>query len=124
MSAMIGTLSAAETISQSCRQSILIYRGLFPRLLDFGFERNGVRTGDATVFADPPEVHNHKDQSDDGNADAVPDVRAEQRVGVDDRAAEQAKANIVVGRHAELGPERPFVTEKRSGAGHIGADGY
>src|SRR5579863_5003989 len=97
---MIGTLSGAEMISQSCRQSMVSYRGLFPRLLDLGFENDRRRAGDAAVLTHAPEVHDHEYQRDDGNADAVPDVRAQKRVGVHDRSAEQAKANIVVRSHA------------------------
>src|SRR5882762_6699190 len=68
-------------------------------------------------------MHNHEDQRDDGNADAMPDVGAEERVGVDDGTAEQAKADVVVRSHAHLRAERSFVSEKRCGAGHVGAYG-
>src|SRR6266403_3088674 len=68
-------------------------------------------------------MHDHENQGDDGNTDAMPDVGAEERVGVDDGAAEQAKADVVVRSHAHLRAERAFVAEKRSGARHVGAYG-
>src|SRR5713226_5889776 len=111
-------------ISQSCRQSIVGYRGLFPRLLDLRFENDRRWAGDAAVLTHTPEVHHHEDQGDDGNADAMPDVRAEKRVGVDDRSAQEAETNIVVWSHAQLSAKGAFVAEKRSGARHIRADGH
>src|SRR6266403_653713 len=68
-------------------------------------------------------MHDHENQGDDGNTDAMPDVGAEERVGVHDGAAQQTKADVVVRSHAHLRAERSLVAEKRSGARHVGAYG-
>src|SRR5437879_1046994 len=92
----MGTLSGAEMISHSCFQSILS-----ARLLDFGFEHDRSRARDAAIFSYAPEVHDHQHRSDDRNANAMPDVRTQERVRIHDRAAQQSEANIIVGRHAQ-----------------------
>ncbi len=56
-----------------------------------------------------------------GIADAVPDVGAQQRVGIHDRAAQQAEAHVVEWRHAQLRAERAVVAEQRRGARHVRA---
>src|ERR1700752_3178937 len=142
----MGTLSGAEPISQSCRQSIssprtmwerppsavrsskarrflsarktlsscarrtaeggcphknlLLSRRLWPspRLVGFFGQHDGGRTRDAAIFSYAPEVHNHQHRGHDRNADAVPYVGAQQRVGIDDRATQQSKADVVVRR--------------------------
>src|SRR5260370_33989117 len=49
---------------------------LLLRLLHFGVEHHGRRAGDAAILTHAPEVEDHEDGSDDGNADAMPDVGA------------------------------------------------
>src|SRR3989475_11680860 len=66
-------------------------------------------------------MQDHEDRSDDGNADAMPDVGAKERVGVHDGAAQKAKANVVVRRHAQLRAEGTFMTEEGGGACHVRA---
>src|SRR5579859_158300 len=122
MSATMGTLSGAEMISHSCLQSIVHAAGLFPRLLNLGVEDDLGWAGDAAIFAHTPEVQNHKNGSDDGNADAVPDIGSEQRVGIHNGAPEQSKAHVVVWRHAHLRTEGPFVSKQRRGARHVRAN--
>src|SRR6202040_4325843 len=113
----MGTLSGAEAISHSCFQSILS-----ARLLDFGFEHDWRRARNASIFSYAPEVDDHQNRSDDGNADAMPDVRTQKRVRVHDRAAQQSEANIIVGRHAQHVTEGTLMSEERCSARHIGAD--
>src|ERR1700726_3956774 len=67
-------------------------------------------TGDASVFSYSPEMHDHQHRGDDGNTDAVPDVGAQQGIRIDDRAAQEAEANIVIRRHAEQWSERALVS--------------
>src|SRR6266478_2209718 len=73
---------------------------LLLRLLHFGVENHGGGAGNTAILAHAPKVQDHENGSDDGNADAVPDVRAKESVGVHDRAAQEPEAHIVVGRHA------------------------
>src|SRR6266478_4779859 len=73
---------------------------LFLRLLHFGVEHHGRGAGDAAILTNAPEVEDHENGSDDGNADAVPDVGTKESVGVHNGATEQAEANVVVGCHA------------------------
>src|SRR6266478_4535199 len=96
---------------------------LLLRLLHFGVENHGRWAGNAAILTNAPEVQNHEDRSDDGNADAVPDVGAEERVGVDDGAAQEAEAHVVVRSHAQHRAEGAFVSEYGSGARHVGTDG-
>src|SRR5437868_531692 len=133
--AMIGTLSAAERICQSCFQSMAdpLRRGqrsdhrhercprrrgsarvasnpwLFFRLLDLGVENHLSRPGYPAILSHAPEVQDHEDGSNDGNADAVPDVRAQERVGVHNRSAKQSEAHIIVRSHPKLWAKRAFV---------------
>src|SRR5882762_6305338 len=65
-----------------------------------------------------PEVQDHEERSDDGNADAMTDVGAEKRVGVDDGAAQQAETHIVV-RSNEGRSEGAFIAEPRGSARHV-----
>ncbi len=51
----------------------------------------------------------------------MPDVGAEERIGIHDRAAEQAEAHVVVRSHAHLRAEGAFVAEERRGARHVGS---
>src|SRR3982074_1168290 len=104
----MGTLSGAEMISHNCFQSILA-----ARLLDFGFEHDRSRARDAAIFSYAPEVDNHQNRSDDRNANAMPDVRTQERVRIHDRAAEQSEANIVIGRHAPQGAEWAPMSDPR-----------
>src|SRR5580704_6625859 len=60
----------------------------------FCFEHHRSRAGDSAVLSYAPEVHDHQHGSDDWNPDAVPDVRPQQSVGIDDRAAKQAEAHV------------------------------
>src|SRR6267143_2413946 len=113
----MGTLSGAETISHSCFQSILS-----ARLLDFGFEHDRRRARDAAIFSYAPEVHDHQHRSDDWNANAMPDVRTQERVRIDDRAAEQSEANIVIRRHAQQGTKWTLMSKPRCSASHICTD--
>src|SRR6266404_9065560 len=96
---------------------------LLLRLLYFGVEHHGRRARDAPILTNAPEVQDHEDRSDDGNADAMPDVGAQQGVGVHDGAAEQTKAHIVV-RSNERRSERAFITETWGGTRHVGAYGH
>src|ERR1700752_5176230 len=100
--ATIGTLSGAEIISQSCFQSIVKRRGLFPRLLHFGVEDHLRWSGNSAVLSNAPEMHDHENRSDDGNADAMPNVGAQQRIRVNNRAAQQSKPDVVVWSHTQL----------------------
>src|SRR6185369_2462957 len=50
---------------------------LFPRFFDLGIENHWCRTRYPAVLANPPEMHDHENQRDDGYADTVPDVRAQ-----------------------------------------------
>src|ERR1700704_17140 len=113
----MGTLSGAEMISHNCFQSILS-----ARLLDFGFEHDRCRARDAAIFSYAPEVHDHQHRSDDRNADAMPDVRTQERVRIHNRAAQQSEANIVIGCHAQQGTEWPLMSEARCSASHVGTD--
>src|ERR1700748_1402248 len=121
----IGTLSGAEQISQSCRQSIIkfltpqtlrrdvacyvssrdehiclyqqrrckqrLYESLSggfwpsPWLIGFFCQHERGWAGDAAVFSYAPEVDDHQYTRNDRDANAVPNVRAQQRVGVHDR---------------------------------------
>src|SRR5260370_31377844 len=96
---------------------------LLLRLLYLGVEHYGRGAGDAAVLTHTPEVQDHEDGSDDGNADAVPNVGAQERIGVDDGAAQEAEAHVIIRRHAQLRAERTFMTEKGSGARHVRAHG-
>src|SRR6266478_3599942 len=96
---------------------------LLLRLLYLGVEHHGCGARDATILTHAPEVQDHEDGSDDGNADAMPDVRAEERVGVHDGAAQQAETHIVV-RSNEGRSEGAFIAEARGGARHVCAYGH
>src|ERR1700722_1157695 len=67
--------------------------------LDFRFQHHRCGARNAAVFAHAPEMQRHENAGDQRNRDAVPDVGAQQRVGVDDRSAKQGEAHIVVRRH-------------------------
>src|ERR671925_132836 len=90
--ATMGTLSGAETMSQSCRQSISSPMTLLGRLLlraslgllHFRLQHDWRGAGDAAVLANTPEVHDHQHRRHDRNADAVPDVRTKQGIGIYD----------------------------------------
>src|SRR3954463_11897134 len=75
---------------------------LSPRLFDFAGQQDRRWSADAAILTHAPEVHDHEDGRDDGNADAVPDVCAQERVRVHDRAAKQSEADVVIRRHAQL----------------------
>src|SRR5271167_4657805 len=79
-------------------------------VLDFGFEHDRGRAGDAAVFSDTPEMDAHENGSHERNGDAMPNVGAEERVGVHDGAAEEGEADVVERRHAELAAEGAFVS--------------
>src|SRR6202162_3850643 len=113
----MGTLSGAEAISHSCFQSILS-----APLLDFGFEHHRRRARDAAIFSYAPEVYDHQHRSDDRNADAMPDVRAQKRIRIHDRAAQQSEANIIVGRHAQHVTEGALVSKERRSPSHVSTD--
>src|SRR6185437_13709378 len=52
------------------------------------FEHYGRRAGDASVFADAPEMDAHENRGDQRNGNAMPNIGAKQRVGVNDGAAQ------------------------------------
>src|SRR5687767_15339969 len=58
------------------------------------FRSDGRRAGDAAVLADAPEVDGHEDRGDDRDADAVPDVGAQQSVGVHDGRSEEHTSEL------------------------------
>src|SRR5579872_2055482 len=89
----------------------------------FRFEHHGRRARNSAVLANAPEMHTHENGSDQRNGDAMPDIGAKQRVGVNDGAAEQAEADVVVRSHAELRAERSLAAKQRRGARHVGSDG-
>src|SRR2546430_16462044 len=72
---------------------------LFLGLLDLGVENYGSWSRDPAILSHAPEVHNHEDRSNDGNANAVPDVRTQERVSIHNRAAEQPETHVVVRCH-------------------------
>src|SRR5437588_11286184 len=115
-SATMGTLSGVETICQSCCQSILV-----PLLVRFAGQNHLRWPGDTAVFPDSPEMHDHEDAGNDGNRDAMPDVGAQQRIRVHDRAAQQSEADVVVRRHAQLTAEWALAAQQWGGLGHAGA---
>src|SRR3989442_8231285 len=90
-------------------------------LFDFGCQHHRRWSGDATVLSHPPEVNDHKNRSNDRNPNAMPDIGTQQGIRIHDRAAEQAEAHVVVGRHAQLFAKWTFMSQPRRGAGHIGA---
>src|SRR6185503_17360064 len=47
------------------------------------------RSRDAAVLADAPEMDGHQDRGDQGDADAVQDVEAQQRAGADEPAGQE-----------------------------------
>ena len=53
----------------------------------------------------------------------MPDVGAQQRVGVHDGAPQQSKPNIVEGGHAEFRSQRTLVPQQRRRPRHVGAHG-
>src|SRR5262252_3027591 len=113
----MGTLSGAEAMSHSCFQSILS-----TRLLDLRFEYDRGWAGDAAIFAHTPEVHDHQHRSDNGNADAVPDIGTKESVRVHDRTPQQSEANIVVGGHTQLWTERALMSKTWCSSSHVGTD--
>src|SRR5208337_2902231 len=114
----MGTLSGAEQISQSCRQSINLQvvqtapSGVPCATLRFIFRREHHRpwAGDAAILPHAPEVNDHQYGSHDRNSDAMPDVGTQQSIRVYYGAAQQAEAHVVVWRHPQHFAEWPFVT--------------
>src|SRR5436190_11274554 len=87
------------------------------------FKHDGSRTGDSAVFPDTPEMHSHKYRRDQRNTNAVPDIRTQQCIRVDDRPAQQSKTNVVISRQPELWTKRSLLTEHRCGTGLVGPNG-
>src|SRR6185437_764561 len=87
----------------------------------FRFEHHGRRARNSAVFANAPAVLTNENRGDQRNGDAMPDIGAKKRVGVNDGAAEQAEAHVVVRGHAQLRAERSLAAEQRSGARHVGS---
>src|SRR2546429_4844238 len=85
-----------------------LFRSFF-RLLDLGVENHLSRPGYPAILSHAPEVQDHEDGSNDGNADAVPDVRAQERVGVHNRSAKQSEAHTIVRSHPKLWAKRAFL---------------
>src|ERR1041384_7502674 len=107
-----------QTLNSEPLSDSFLYRPCASRF-HFRLELNRRRSGYSTVFSHSPEVHGHQHAGDHRNCNAVPDVASEQRICIDDRAAQQSKPNVVVRRHAELSPERTFVSESRSRGSHV-----
>src|SRR5438094_6825068 len=106
----MGTLSGADMISQSCRQSISFSRShvataaldrraerssagtstsvLSAPFLYFRFQHHRRWSRDAAILTHAPEVHDHENRSHNRNPNAMPNVGAEQRVSIDDRTAQ------------------------------------
>src|SRR6266705_5879812 len=52
--------------------------------LDLRLQHDRRRSGNSAILAHAPEVHAHEDRSDQRYGDAMPDVGAQQRIGVHD----------------------------------------
>src|SRR6185295_7070450 len=91
--------------------------------LNFRFQHDRRRAGNAAILADAPEMDAHKDGSDEWNRDAVPNVGTQQSIGVHNRPAEQCESHVVIWSHAEHGAERTFMAEAWTGARHIRTHG-
>src|SRR5712664_3150739 len=61
--------------------------------LNFRFEHDGSGAGNSAILTYAPEMQRHENAGDQGNRDAMPDVRAQKRVGVHDRATQQCKTH-------------------------------
>src|SRR2546423_7425197 len=62
-------------------------KSLLLRYFHFRLEHHRCRAADAAVFSNAPEMHSHKYRRDQWNTDAVPDIRAQQRIRIHDRPA-------------------------------------
>src|SRR5205809_291329 len=86
-----------KTDRQNYTNSFVLFRGwcLLNRLhLRFEHYRRGAR--DPAVFSNSPKMHCHENRSHERNADAVPDIRTQQGIRIDDRSSEQAEAHVIV----------------------------
>src|SRR5262249_27253246 len=81
-------------------------------VLNLTLQHHRCRPRDSAVLADAPEVHHHEGARDDRYRHAVPDIRAKQRVRVDNRSTQQAETHIVEWRHAELRAKGSVVAEQ------------
>ena len=93
-------------------------------VLNLRFQHDRRGTGDASVFAHAPEVHHHECRGDDRNRYAVPDVGAQQGIGIHDRAAQQPEANVIERRHPQHVAEGAVVTQQRRRPRHVGSNRY
>ncbi len=49
----------------------------------------------------------------------MPDIRSQQRIGIDDRSAQQSEADVIVWRHSQHVAEWAFIAQAGRGARHV-----
>ena len=74
-----------------------------------------LRSWNAAIFSDAPEMHRHQNDRNQRNGDAMPDVRAQERVAAHRRAAEKRETHVVVRRDVQELAERALIAKQRRG---------